>query len=446
MINVTDKYINLTTTESGAEIRYTLDGTDPSLSSPLYSGTLSLGSDQVLKARTFKSGSPASNITRYFAEDTFSYRVLGSIPKVANYIIREMGQGEYIACSDLSTTSFLTASPGNVYVSKNLTNWVESPNLGAKRIYAAFKLKDNLGYAIVSSSGTSTSGDNDAVVEIYPDIFTNASPTFSTTLKWTYGGRVLSKNYLTTNKGLFFQAENTHSSSDYYYALDLIKIDDTGNVTKIGFGGSSESNYYGYGIGYNPISNEFLVAGDMAYTSTVGPKSNYKISKDFGISFGNSQMFNNSSTTYFHATSDIYGNIYLFNSNRAELLVNSKKTTLNSVSAGSSATECFSSSPYIIWSSKNSTQPFFNAQNIFSSTNSSSIYLKYNTSVAIGCCPNENTILCTQMNETSTQTDIIEVHIGPTSIASVNVLSKTRTMTLQEEPKWIPCKITYNTN
>ena len=69
MINVTDKYINLTTTESGAEIRYTLDGTDPSLSSPLYSGTLSLGSDQVLKARTFKSGSPASNITRYFALD-----------------------------------------------------------------------------------------------------------------------------------------------------------------------------------------------------------------------------------------------------------------------------------------------------------------------------------------------------------------------------------------
>ena len=444
MINVTDKYINLATSESGAEIRYTLDGTDPSLSSTLYLGTMSLGEGQVLKARTFKNGSPASNITRYFPSDEFSYRVLGSIPAPSSvpgtYKVLEMGQGEYIACINLQK-SFSSSYTGQVYVSKNLTEWTASPNLGSKRVYAAFKLKDNLGYAVISSTGVSTSADNDAIIEIYPDVFTNTSPTFSSTLAWTYGGRVTPGHQIATNKALFFQVEEYYlSGSVYYYSIGLVKIDDNGNFEKTVFGGADEDMYV-YGLGYNPISNEILFAGKMQRSGIVATAYGFRISKDFGNSFDETQAFNNSFNSRFFATSDVYGNIYLLGSSTSGIYVNGKQNALNACYVGDY--DCFASSPYILWSIEDDSAPYINVQNIFTSTGSSSVYLKYNTPVVIGCCPDENTILCTQKNEGNIQTDIIEVHIGPTSTLSSNSIS---TLSRISEPEWIPCKITYNTN
>jgi hypothetical protein len=52
--------ITLATTTSGAQIRYTLNGTDPTSSSTLYSGPFSLSSSATVKAKAFATGMNAS--------------------------------------------------------------------------------------------------------------------------------------------------------------------------------------------------------------------------------------------------------------------------------------------------------------------------------------------------------------------------------------------------
>jgi hypothetical protein len=54
--------VTLQTTTSGASIRYTLDGTAPGASSPLYSGPFQLNNSATVSARAFKSGSTDSGV------------------------------------------------------------------------------------------------------------------------------------------------------------------------------------------------------------------------------------------------------------------------------------------------------------------------------------------------------------------------------------------------
>ncbi|MEK7217340.1 MAG: chitobiase/beta-hexosaminidase C-terminal domain-containing protein, partial [Chloroflexota bacterium] len=56
--------VTLATTTSGAELRYTLDGTDPTTSSTLYTGAFTLTVTTTLKAQGFKSGLSPSAITQ----------------------------------------------------------------------------------------------------------------------------------------------------------------------------------------------------------------------------------------------------------------------------------------------------------------------------------------------------------------------------------------------
>jgi phage gp36-like protein len=56
--------VNMSVTTSGAEIRYTLDGSEPAAASPLYSAALSVPPGTTVKARAFKSGRLASYITQ----------------------------------------------------------------------------------------------------------------------------------------------------------------------------------------------------------------------------------------------------------------------------------------------------------------------------------------------------------------------------------------------
>ncbi|HET7294697.1 MAG TPA: chitobiase/beta-hexosaminidase C-terminal domain-containing protein [Vicinamibacteria bacterium] len=60
----TQRTVSIATTTSGATVRYTTDGTDPTASSTAYSAPLTLSASQVLKARAFKSGLGDSAITR----------------------------------------------------------------------------------------------------------------------------------------------------------------------------------------------------------------------------------------------------------------------------------------------------------------------------------------------------------------------------------------------
>jgi hypothetical protein len=56
--------ITMQTPTSGAEIRYTTDGSDPASSSQLYTGPFSINSGMTIKAKAFKDGMAPSGITR----------------------------------------------------------------------------------------------------------------------------------------------------------------------------------------------------------------------------------------------------------------------------------------------------------------------------------------------------------------------------------------------
>jgi alpha-tubulin suppressor-like RCC1 family protein len=60
----TTKSVTLSCYTAGATIRYTTDGTDPTVSSPAYSAAIPINVSTVLKARAFKSGLPDSNVGR----------------------------------------------------------------------------------------------------------------------------------------------------------------------------------------------------------------------------------------------------------------------------------------------------------------------------------------------------------------------------------------------
>lgn len=57
----TDKLISISTSTSGAAIYYTLDGSEPTLSSNLFSEPISIGVNTTIKAKAFRSGWMASN-------------------------------------------------------------------------------------------------------------------------------------------------------------------------------------------------------------------------------------------------------------------------------------------------------------------------------------------------------------------------------------------------
>lgn len=59
------KSINISCTTSNATIHYTTDGTDPELSSPVYSSVLSVPGGTLVKARGFKDGLLASDVATY---------------------------------------------------------------------------------------------------------------------------------------------------------------------------------------------------------------------------------------------------------------------------------------------------------------------------------------------------------------------------------------------
>jgi CotH kinase protein/Lamin Tail Domain/Chitobiase/beta-hexosaminidase C-terminal domain/Secretion system C-terminal sorting domain/SprB repeat/Divergent InlB B-repeat domain len=68
--------VSLTTTTSGASIRYTLDGSEPISTSPLYNNPLNINSTKVLRARAFKSGmTPSRTMTH-----TYLYGISHTMP------------------------------------------------------------------------------------------------------------------------------------------------------------------------------------------------------------------------------------------------------------------------------------------------------------------------------------------------------------------------------
>jgi hypothetical protein len=72
--------VSLTSTTSGATIRYTLDGTDPTASSSIYTSALTLSTSATLKARAFKAGLADSAVS----SATFNISVTPTAPSITS--------------------------------------------------------------------------------------------------------------------------------------------------------------------------------------------------------------------------------------------------------------------------------------------------------------------------------------------------------------------------
>lgn len=72
--------VSMSSTEPGGEIRYTIDGTEPTEASPLYAGTLTLDKTTVVKARTFTADTTALpsfvEFNTYFIDESFTLVVM----------------------------------------------------------------------------------------------------------------------------------------------------------------------------------------------------------------------------------------------------------------------------------------------------------------------------------------------------------------------------------
>lgn len=96
-------------TSSGATIRYTTDGSNPTAASPIYSGPLVLNSSATVKARTFVDGKHPSFIT------TATYEITSQDPKVEFHLSNDYNS-EYI---DTAHPLFRLSHPSSKPVTVN---------------------------------------------------------------------------------------------------------------------------------------------------------------------------------------------------------------------------------------------------------------------------------------------------------------------------------------
>jgi hypothetical protein len=200
--------VTITTSTSGASIRYTTDGSTPTASSgTVYSGPVSISSTTTLKAIAYKSGSTDSSVT------SATYTITSTAPTL-NWEAESLTR----TTSGVSATNDTDASAsGGVRVTLNATNtgsWMQFtlPNVpaGTYSLRLAYKTNANRGRATFQVDGATVGGtlDQYASSSTYPTA-TIATVTFSSTGDHTFRMTVASKN---------------SSSSSYTLSADKITL------------------------------------------------------------------------------------------------------------------------------------------------------------------------------------------------------------------------------
>ncbi len=131
--------VSMTTSQPGSQIRFTLDGSDPTASSPLYSAPFAINQTTIVKARTFKTGVSPSAVTvrTYTILPASSGRVTAGLE--AEYLFDE-GSGSTIHDSAAGAPLDLTVQSGSS------VRWLP----GALRLEGSSLLRTALGAKLVN--------------------------------------------------------------------------------------------------------------------------------------------------------------------------------------------------------------------------------------------------------------------------------------------------------
>ncbi len=100
--------VSLSNIASGATIRYTLDGSEPTASSPVYTGPITLNSSAVVKAKSFVSGSLDSFTA------SASYTITSTQPTVGYYVTADSGTKAFPAVYPLVQVNNVSGQPVTV--------------------------------------------------------------------------------------------------------------------------------------------------------------------------------------------------------------------------------------------------------------------------------------------------------------------------------------------
>jgi len=140
--------VSISCSTEGAEIRYTIDGSEPSQSSPMYENPLDINTNTTLKALAFKENYPPSEVAVGIYEitnQTVSIPVFNPTPGVYSE-----GQSITLQCYTTGAEIYYTLDSSNPTVASLL--YSTPININSTTTIKAFAVKENFTPSIITSA------------------------------------------------------------------------------------------------------------------------------------------------------------------------------------------------------------------------------------------------------------------------------------------------------
>lgn len=239
IITITNNTVTLTCSTENAVIHYTLDGTDPDVSSAVYISPFTLSDNTTIKAIAIKNDKTSAIVTKVYEAPE---QTIVTEPEI---IITENGEVTLVNSTD-GATIYYTTDGTNPSTSSQV--YSEAFVIASGTTIKAIAVKNNVQSLIVSKTYTAAASKN----YVYYGII---SGTLETTVHATDEGldiseasiSALTKKEATSNAGTFaFVA----AQKDYDAAGQSFKV--YAYPAKFG-----ELTEYNFGLGPNPISPQF---------------------------------------------------------------------------------------------------------------------------------------------------------------------------------------------
>jgi RHS repeat-associated protein len=230
--------VTLTTTTSGATIRYTLDGTTPTETNGIvYSGAITVSNSQSIQAIAYDSGMTDSQIT------TAAYLISGTVTPGPHLGISYDTMGRPLTLTDLETNDQL------------ISNTTYGPSNELLKLYGT--INETRIY--------------NSMLQLTSLVSSNASGT-SVNLTYTYSG--------TQNNGKITGQTDNISGEQVVYTYDMLKRLATATA------GSTWGQSYGYD-GFDNLQSQTVTAGSAPSLSVVYNYANNRQTTDCADANGN---------------------------------------------------------------------------------------------------------------------------------------------------------------